>query len=60
MSRQNNPCPYNREVVCGPQDWKNKPAKRDCNNCGWNPEVAKKRLEKRNPTTKTEKSQENY
>lgn len=32
-------CPYNKEALC-------LPSKRQCDTCGWNPEVAKQRLEK--------------
>lgn len=32
-------CSFNKEVLC-------RPNKRHCSTCGWNPEVAKSRLEK--------------
>ena len=32
-------CPYNEACSCDPK-------KRRCNRCGWNPDVAKARLEK--------------
>lgn len=46
MSKDNNACPYNTAVICGPRDWQNKTVKRECNACSWNPDVAKARLEK--------------
>lgn len=31
------PCPNNKEIIC--------PDKKQCHRCGWNPDVAAKRLE---------------
>lgn len=46
MSKDNNTCPYNTAVICGPRDWENKTAKRECNACSWNPDVAEARLKR--------------
>ena len=49
MSNQGTTCPYNAAVECGPIDWRGRLAERDCSRCGWNPKVAKARLDKRLP-----------
>lgn len=39
-------CPYNGEVICSTHDWRGRIVDRNFEACGWNPEVAKTRLEK--------------
>lgn len=56
MSDQNTTCPYNDAVVCGSNDWRGRLTERDYSRCGWNPKVAKARLEKRFRTAKKEKT----
>lgn len=59
MSDQNAKCPYNEGVVCAPIDWRGRAVERNCDACGWNPEVAKARMEKRLAAAKTEKNNQN-
>ena len=56
MSDQNAKCPYNDGVVCAPIDWRGRAVERNCDACGWNPKVAKARMENRLAAAKTEKT----
>ena len=44
-NQDNNACPYNDGVVCFTNDRYGNPTPRCCEICGWNPDVARERLE---------------
>lgn len=50
------PCPFNKWVECGPYDENGRRVERNCNACGWNPEVAEARLEKVRKALQEEKT----
>ena len=55
-NQDKNACPYNEGVVCFTIDRHGKTIHRCCEACGWNPEVAKSRLEKMRKPPKRRKT----
>lgn len=45
INQDNNACPYNDGVVCDTENRYGNPVPRNCEACGWNPDIAKERLE---------------
>lgn len=45
-NQDNNTCLYNNGVVCSTENRDGNPAHGCCETCGWNPKVAKERLDK--------------